>query len=848
MTYFWNNLENFGSATAVIEPSGSETSYLKLCEKADFLASTLDEKSGVALIEMNNELEAVSAYIGALRKGVVVILVEPENKTLSENLLRKYRPDYVFKELEGFTRLTDSPDEMRPHQDLALGLTTSGSTGSPKLVRISKSALDSNARAIASYLSLSARDKALMTLPLHYCYGLSVLNSHLSAGASAVLGQTSVTDPEFIPRLKRFGVTGFAGVPLTFEALEALKFRDTPLTSLRYVTQAGGRLSSELVKLYARWASQHKRDFFVMYGQTEATARMAYLPPKQAETFPECIGRAIPGGELFLKDEFGNEVTDFNTPGALFYRGPNVMMGYAETRADLSKPGELAVLDTGDIAQFNSYGLFSIVGRSKRISKVYGKRTNLDDIEKNLHQRFGQLVCLSDDKKIYVVSREDLDESRLRKQLKEQFDLRPSAISIHKVTDFPLLGSQKIDYQSLLRTCKREEGVKPTSFTEPGLFESSVRQRLVNFYQGSMAVDTIDTNLSFTQLGGDSISYVGLSIALEQEFEDLPDHWHNLSVDELASVLHRRESGSKTLSLVATDSSIAARALAPIAIVLNHAGFTWLAGGAAALMLVAGFNFARFSLGDIDSRSWVKPLSQFAANVLIPYWGLVILYQIYKGSLSLPELLLFNNLTGMVSATPFATWFVQALLQCLVFCTIVFHLLRKISSNSIKITHIAMALFLLAGIARLTDEYFLYDLLGNRGKQFTWIFWLFTGGILIALADSMRSRYLVAAAMTIASISFYSGDWSRIVAVVFCSYVLLFVPKIKVPQPFLSVLGVLGASSLFIYMLHPSAPIGLMTDKFWGIDLIHIVSGIGMGIVGWFCYTRIWNRVKQHMI
>src|SRR3546814_204223 len=218
------------------------------------------------------------------------------------------------------------PDDLHP--DLALLLSTSGSTGLSRWVRLSASNLDANAAAIAEYLGLDESDRGALILPLHYCYGLSVLNSHLAVGASLFVAGKSLLDSGFAGDLRRSGCTNLAGVPYSYELLEQIGFRDERLPALRFMTVAGGRLSPELVARYPAHLSRNGKRFFVMYGQTEATARIAFVPPDQLWGNTDRIGVAIPGSELHLVDDENRTIEADETPGELVCRGPNVMMGY----------------------------------------------------------------------------------------------------------------------------------------------------------------------------------------------------------------------------------------------------------------------------------------------------------------------------------------------------------------------------------------------------------------------------------------------------------------------------------------------------------------------------------------
>jgi len=219
-------------------------------------------------------------------------------------------------------------------------LTTSGSTGSPKLVRLSAKNLQSNAAAIAEYLGLTREERAITVLPMNYTYGLSVINSHLHSGARILLTNAPVIQKPFWEFFHLQEATSLVGVPYTYAMYHRMGLFKMELPSLRYMTQAGGKLPAAMVKEFAQWARTRGIRFFVMYGQTEATARMSYLPPDRVIEKTASVGVAIPGGRFSILDANNREITQSGVDGELVYRGPNVSLGYAESRADLEKEDE----------------------------------------------------------------------------------------------------------------------------------------------------------------------------------------------------------------------------------------------------------------------------------------------------------------------------------------------------------------------------------------------------------------------------------------------------------------------------------------------------------------------------
>ncbi|MGB3170336.1 MAG: AMP-binding protein, partial [Rhodococcus sp. (in: high G+C Gram-positive bacteria)] len=272
----------FGDAPALL--AGAETvTYRDLDKRVERQARELGSSRRLVLVAGANTIDSIITYLAALRGGHPVLLAPGENL---DGLIAAYSPDVVVRNADGRTVVEELHQHTahRLHPDLALLLSTSGSTGSPKLVRLSHSNVQSNAESIADYLAIRDTDRAVTTLPMHYCYGLSVIHSHLLRGATLALTDTSVTDPEFWELVRAQRVTTFAGVPYTFDLLDRIGFDQLDLPDLRYITQAGGRLPPERVRSYAELGRRRGWDLFVMYGQTEATARMAYLPPDFAAT------------------------------------------------------------------------------------------------------------------------------------------------------------------------------------------------------------------------------------------------------------------------------------------------------------------------------------------------------------------------------------------------------------------------------------------------------------------------------------------------------------------------------------------------------------------------------------
>ncbi|MEV4863497.1 non-ribosomal peptide synthetase [Streptomyces ossamyceticus] len=498
---FARDLAAHGDRVALHTPTGTVT-YRALAERVATTAERLGRVRRLVLVAGANRADALVTYLAALSAGHPVLLVPGDGDEAIASLTAAYRPDVVART---GTDGTWTLDEHHPgtahtlHPDLALLLSTSGSTGSPKLVRLSHDNVQANAESIATYLGITDTDRAATTLPMHYCYGLSVIHSHLSRGAGLLLTERSVTDDAFWAEFRAAGATSLAGVPYTFDLLDRIGFDRMELPRLRRITQAGGRLAPERVARYAELGRRRGWDLFVMYGQTEATARMAYLPPHLAATRPEAVGIPIPGGSFRLRPlddhehalapgdglTLGHGLTPGQgltadrglTPGRglapvpasahgpaggegdrrplvgeLVYSGPNVMLGYAESPADLSLGRTVVELRTGDLARQAPDGLYEIVGRRSRFAKILGLRIDPQRVEAALERHGVRAYCAGDGDELAITAAGTAaDEPRLRRLAAAACGLPPRAVRLRALpeADLPRLPTGKPDYTAV---------------------------------------------------------------------------------------------------------------------------------------------------------------------------------------------------------------------------------------------------------------------------------------------------------------------------------------------------------------------------------------------------------------
>ena len=446
---FVRGLAAHGTAPALVFAGGG-WSYAELARRVEELAELLGPGRRLVAVEARLSSHAIVAYLAALRAGHTVMLAPADDPIAWASLVERFRPELRLRGGEGRWRIEAGEGGGTPlHEELALLLVTSGSTGHAKAVRLSGGALSANAAAIAQFLGLRAEDCGALFLPLHYSYGLSVLNSHLAVGASLYVTEASILAPGFLDALVARRCTSIAGVPHSYELLEAAGFRARELPDLRFMTVAGGRLAPDVVRRYHDHLAASGKSFFVMYGQTEATARIAYLPPALAGARPGCIGIAIPGGELGLIDERGQEITANGSEGELVYRGPNVMLGYAESRADLGRGAEIGTLRTGDLALREPDGLYRITGRLRRMSKIAGIRLGHDALEAALVDTGIQAAVVGDDHTLLAAYASAQPEEEVRQRLVALTGLTLHHVAALRLAALPRLASGKLDHEAL---------------------------------------------------------------------------------------------------------------------------------------------------------------------------------------------------------------------------------------------------------------------------------------------------------------------------------------------------------------------------------------------------------------
>ncbi|WP_110241699.1 AMP-binding protein [Nocardioides gilvus] len=833
-------LGQHGDAVALLGPDGQRLTHAELAALTTARADSWGPERRLVLVEGGNRLDALVAHLAALEHGHVSLLVPPRDGDTGRDrsphpIAAAYRPDIECTADGDVVHRATSAHTLHP--DLALLSSTSGSTGSPKLVRLSARNVTANAESIADYLALGAGSRALTSLPLHYCYGLSVVHSHLLAGGSLVLTEASVVDDEFWQAARTHSATSFAGVPYTFDLLAAACFDERRPDSLRQITQAGGRMAPERVREWAGRGAEQGWDLVVMYGQTEATARMAYLPPHLAGSHPHAIGQAVPGGHLRVEP-----VPESDQPGVgeLVYTGPNVMMGYAERPEDLGRGAEVTDLRTGDLGRERD-GLFEVVGRRSGFAKIFGLRLDLGVIEAELAARGtpAELTWTEDHLHAFLTvgSAAHSDVAAASREVarsvtatvSQTCQLPARKVRVHVLAALPRTLNGKVDRQALDRLAALDEsqassplGHSPAAPAAPGdgaRSEMTLQEWVVATAGWVLGRDDARSSDSFVALGGDSLSYVELTVQLEDRLGQLPAHWHTLTFADLAAAATTpdaphdevRPSGPSTggelrptQRLAHLDTTIVLRALAIVAIVASHVDRVSWEGGAHLLLALAGYNFARFQLATPARLTRVRHALTTVAQLLVPAVVWVGVVALWPGGYDATTALLLNGLLGAETwDVRWQLWFLEALAWIMLTVTALLALPAAHRWERRSPFGFALAVLTVAALVRFAV---VGVEAGNVEKYTTGVVaFFFVLGWVAARATTLGQRLLVTALTAVLTVGFF-GDPAREGVIVVGVALVVWAPRIPVPRRAAPVLvrisGTLATYSLFVYLTH----------------------------------------------
>ena len=453
------------ASVAAIDDAGGQLTYGELVNLRGELSAVLPERELVFCL-CKNKVGALAGFLSLYDcKDVCLLLSAHIDKALLKVLDETYGPSYYWMpeniieesgyekvyDYKGFVLCKTGKKAPAMHPNLSMLMTTSGTTGSPKLVRHKYGNMESNAKNVAKVFGWTPEERGIIDLPMQYTMGLNVINSHLYAGATVLLIEANLMSPKYWNFIKEQKGSNFTGVPFSYEILNRLRFQRMDLPNLTTLAEGGGKLSDTLFTAFANYAVEKGKRFFATFGTTETSARLAFLPPEQAATHIGSIGHAIPEGKLILVDENGHEITEADVEGELRYEGPNVTMGYGTCVEDLTKGDEFCgVYETGDLAKRDADGFFYIVGRKKRFLKLFGLRVSLDQSERIISEHFGiECACTGDDTKmkIYITKPEQKEE--VKSLISNKTGLISNSFEVIIVDAIPRFESGKINYREL---------------------------------------------------------------------------------------------------------------------------------------------------------------------------------------------------------------------------------------------------------------------------------------------------------------------------------------------------------------------------------------------------------------
>lgn len=416
--YLFENTHNLDKKL-VLNSHDKPASYSEIYSDCLSISSYLRLQFGTGqkvILMSSNSVFFIKVYFSIIKSGNICIPVSPEiEKENLDYIIQKCTPKIIFvsnRYLHRFSNCINvvnetsleyniSPqyrgvrlnEENFDSSNLAEIIFTSGSTGRPKGVMITHKNLIANTSSIISYLQLDNKDIMQVVLPFHYCYGLSLLHTHVRVGGSLVLTNSFMFLGTVIKDLIEFKCTGFAGVPSHFQILlrKTKEFKNMGLPNLRYVTQAGGKLNTTFIEEFVQ-AFPNVR-FFTMYGQTEATARLSFLPPEHLKEKMGSIGKGIPGVELKVVNKSGNPVKEGET-GEVIARGDNIMLGYLDDEEATREAIRDSWLYTDDLATVDKDGYIYIIGRKSDVLKIRGNRISSKEIEDVILQIPSVILCV----------------------------------------------------------------------------------------------------------------------------------------------------------------------------------------------------------------------------------------------------------------------------------------------------------------------------------------------------------------------------------------------------------------------------------------------------------------------
>ena len=461
MSLFNRNFSNF------IGENGIYFNKTEIKKKRKLINNNLlnfeSKKKKLIFLVFKNNLDFYLFYTKYFySKDVLLLLNSNINFKYLFDLIQNYKPDNLIlpknklNHMENYNKVfsTDLYDfynakinyEHNLYKNLSVLLSTSASTGTKKLVRISYNNIEENSKAIIKFLKIKPSDRLITTLPVDYTYGFSQINTHLIQNSNIIINNFSLIQKEFWNLLIKSKATTFGGVPFSFEILKRINFKNKDFSNIKTLTQAGGKLSKDLQKEFAKFCFKKNISFFIMYGSTEATSRMSFLPPKKSLEKIGSVGLPIPGTKIQIKKNKNQK------QGEIIFKGKNVTLGYCNEINDLKK-GDFnkGLLNTGDIGYKDKDKFIYLVGRKKRFIKILGHRINLEELQEKLQKNIlcQSILCAGYDNLLKVYTTDKSKFKLIENYLKKNIKLNNKLFNIFLLEKIPKNSSGKILYSKL---------------------------------------------------------------------------------------------------------------------------------------------------------------------------------------------------------------------------------------------------------------------------------------------------------------------------------------------------------------------------------------------------------------
>lgn len=811
---------------------GRETPHYLSSQYMDRRARPSDQPIGLVAV---NSVDFLRRYFRLLDDGRVVVplrSVADQYRIEACRITEVHAPDAAGGWFEGPVALSDS-------DHTAQVSFTSGTEGEPKGVRLTHRNLTNAARRISDAMLLDGSVREYVGVPVYHSFGLGRVRAVTSVGGKIFVPPRGFDLHELVNMLRAREINAISAVPSLWRVvLENRNLFESVASAVRWI-EIGSQPMSAADKRALRSLFPGAR-ILQHYGLTEAS-RSTFLDISTADDSAlESVGSASAGVEIAISAD-----------GRIRIRGPHVAQDLIVGGRVVAATDSGGWITTSDLGQLRDGKLF-FLGRADDVINLGGLKVAPEQVEQGMAARLGfregyVVVRVPDERRgdgvlIAALATLSAGDAELRETCQQALaDLGiegGSSVHLQRFEQLPTTESGKPRRREIASRFEFERRQTPVKGSARGrsLIDrirfrrapTDVRSIFARHFPGR----PIGAGDTFIALGGDSLTFVSMSAQLSSLLGELPEGWESMSIRHLSESLSAR-SGCASSWLVPLDTSSVMRAVAPLMIIVYHMGLE-LGGGAYLLMMVLGLNYSRLYLGELVRGKGLAHLCKgVLVNLLLPYWIIVVMYEVYRGVVSPSALLLDDNISGGATQTPFPTWFVQAAFQSILLTTLplVFGGARRwVAQNRFR----SAALFMLLGVAAWAIDPAPGVWKGNEW-HLGWVYWLFAAGLLVHAAREPREQWFASVVLALAAWPLlHDQGGSRVVLMMLGPLALIWIPRIPTPRVAAPLVAALGSASIFIYMLHPVLVVQLdgMGPERYPIGVaLSAAAGIGAAFV-----------------